>query len=874
LVFLNFVVFSVMSEVRAAPLTDEEKGAFKWFDGLGFPRFERLQWVNVATGQWSQSGNRPRENHYFAAFLLNLDGDRFTVFTTDASTLTFVRTSNQGPEYERVGYEPRNLEQDARLCLQSLRHPPTNEEERLWQRFGERLTQRSEVFILARACAANGLDELAHDLCVQAEAMPDRRTDGKTAPFIKRVSDDFAYSTIWKAFLDFEDPKIARPQLLEAFQNFVTHYPDSEYTPRARETATILERMVKEDEIHAKAATRPFDQMRVTDRVAELIFQLRDQNGHQWFQPGACNIFLDERGEKSPASQLVAIGFDAVPQLIDALNDDRFTRSVGFHRNFYFSHFVLRVGDCAEAILSRIACRPFWVNRSSTGAMLKDGQVDDTRRQVQQWWAEVQKNGEKQVLVDAVASGDEKASEQARRLVQKYPAAALKAIIQGIAKTQSDWLRVQLVQAAGGLQGDGPLPFLTGQLTGGASIDVRVAAASALRHRGKSQATAAMIDEWDRQCDAVQNRDREAPASLVEFLISSDDPAAIHALKERIQDWPVSSRLGIVESLGESENMIAMGMTLPGTAASAKLSPATLDAIEDLLIARLDDVEELGGMSGVIGDDPFWDPRVCDMAAHSLASRWKELYRFKFSAPLAERNRQRVMIQNTWRECHNLPPLPLPQPRKIQPVPAERINPLLERLASPDEVARTRTAGDIEALGLGAMPAVREAIQAFPKNDPRESALNSLARRLSCRVDQVEVLPANFQPEGALKSALVALKGNALTSESFIRVLIAFATTQPPGIRGMKLFAARGDDFTGVAIRLQMIAGKHTDDSVWDIQERVTAGDEGLLGTFGEAFAERLQKPEGWDDLTQSLNAALKTSPETPLEVRISLTRN
>src|SRR4029077_20857770 len=102
------------------------------------------------------------------------------------------------------------------------------------------------------------------------------------------------------------------------------------------------------------------------EQVAELIFQLRDQNGHPFMQPGSCDIFDRFGGSKkdTAAHKLVKIGYDAVPQLIEHLDDQRFTRSVGFHRNFYFSHHVLRVSDCALEILEEIAAQHFWTASS------------------------------------------------------------------------------------------------------------------------------------------------------------------------------------------------------------------------------------------------------------------------------------------------------------------------------------------------------------------------------------------------------------------------------------------------------------------------------------------------------------------------------
>ena len=75
-------------------------------------------------------------------------------------------------------------------------------------------------------------------------------------------------------------------------------------------------------------------------------------------QPGSCDIFDTLAGKKgTPAHKLVDLGYEAVPQLIEHLDDERYTRSVGYHRNFYFSHHVLRVSECAMTIISRIAGR-------------------------------------------------------------------------------------------------------------------------------------------------------------------------------------------------------------------------------------------------------------------------------------------------------------------------------------------------------------------------------------------------------------------------------------------------------------------------------------------------------------------------------------
>lgn len=150
----------------------------------------------------------------------------------------------------------------------------------------------------------------------------------------------------------------------------------------------MLRQMIVEDNTHTKQA-QSFAEMTQEEQIAELIFQLRDQNGRQWGQPGTCDIFSDPRGENSPAEQLVQIGYPAVPQLIEALEDPRFTRSVGFWRDFVFSHHVLRVGDAALAILERIADRSFYQHTYTNAQMTKDEETAAVKAAVEAWWQEV-----------------------------------------------------------------------------------------------------------------------------------------------------------------------------------------------------------------------------------------------------------------------------------------------------------------------------------------------------------------------------------------------------------------------------------------------------------------------------------------------------
>ena len=94
---------------------------------------------------------------------------------------------------------------------------------------------------------------------------------------------------------EFNDLKVSRPQLLQRYERIAKSFPKTSRHVLATETVALLKQMIKEDEEHTaiRKNGKPFDLLSKNEQVAELIFQLRDQNGHQWMQPGDCDIFGD-----------------------------------------------------------------------------------------------------------------------------------------------------------------------------------------------------------------------------------------------------------------------------------------------------------------------------------------------------------------------------------------------------------------------------------------------------------------------------------------------------------------------------------------------------------------------------------------------------
>jgi hypothetical protein len=879
---------------QATSSPEERREAFRWFGTLGFPDVKDCPLVRVATGRWHRYGDDPPENTFVEGFLLAEHGDTFSVFTLALDTLTLQKTPDDTAAHERVGYEVLNLAEEAAASLRALREAARGKElDRIMGRFGERLRQRTEVFVLAWACWRHGLDDLAGELYEQAAHMPDYhpRPDQPKRTFPQVVAADLAHAHMWRAVLDFGEPEVSRPQLLEKFRHLVRHYPESEHIGSARETVALLEQMVQEDEEHGRRrhGGKPFVQLNKQEQIAELIFLLRDQNGQQWSQPGSCDIFLTRDGsEDTPAHQLVRMGYDAVPQLIAVLEDRRFSRSVGFHRDFYFSHFVLRVGDCAEQIISRIAGRSFYQPKSTYAAMLKDGEAAGVKAEVLAWYAELQHKGEKQLLIEATAKGDRNSPGQAERLLAKYPEAAFPALVAGTRSAEDDWTRAALVGLAGKLPGDGPLSLLLAEAKDGPSVACRLAAARCLHERGRPEGVAAMIAEWNRERPASQEEPLESVAG---FLAGCNRREAIAALAKDLRKRPVDLRLAVVSAFGESHFLgvvaAAGGAALrPGENRASRISEPVREAIEELLIAALDDREERAGMSGTWNGKSFSDPRVCDLAGHVLHQFLPDRYSFDLSAPLEQRDRNLVELKNVWRRAHGQPPLPLPARPVIPTVADERLLPLVEKFLHGPADEQAKAEQQIHQLGLGALPGVVRRLEKTGKGELARPALEALSRRLACLVVAVVIADDSLPPGPTLAGQLEAMKGKPFDPRVFIRTISTLMGTLPRSVHGLRFSTHRPGD-GGMTIRVDLLdearaarlarsatvspglAAPKDKPYSWNFSEQVTVGRKSLRGLFGGTAGDWIKGEH--PDLEEALTRACAAPPTEPIEIRIQL---
>jgi hypothetical protein len=646
-----------------------------WLETLKFPRLERCPYVEVTITEADPPPGQKPDFVRVDGFLLKDSGKTFTVFVIELkekldtyypmmdppfwplTEVTIEKDSSKGKE--RASYRVVDLDTEASALARELALPNTAKINlKLWDEAAFRhVSKPTAIAFFASACRQNHREKIATELIKGLTNTYERYlSDGeKEKPLQKFLQDSISEVVLWRATLQFKDPLINRKEILTTFQDLRERFPQSRYQSTIQETIKTLELMVQEDQQH-----RPKDLEKLTadEKMGELIFQLRDQTGIQEMQPGWCNIFArdDPKNPQSPASQLLRVGYPAVPQLIAALDDQRLSRSIHFWRGYTFSHYVLRVSDCAQQILERIANRKFYEPKATGSDMTSDGAVASTKHAVESWWSEFQKKGEEQSLIDAVSAGDENSPAQAETLLQKYNSSAPRAIMTGASASKNDRIHATLLMLLENAKGDEVVTFLREQMKESPGLEARLAAALVLFDHGEAESVTSMIQEFNSISPKLaqstwHDDDRDAIENLIEFLANSGRTDAVKTLAQSVHNVSKDTRAAIVSVLAPSEQKLGLRR---GAAAQREgpAGDAGADQEAQMLLASLLDDRSILSTSGGIGekDLDYQKARLCDYAGFVLAKRWPQKYKFYWSLNLQENDRQLNQLKIVSRE--------------------------------------------------------------------------------------------------------------------------------------------------------------------------------------------------------------------------------
>lgn len=374
-----------------SPLTATDRAQFAWFDGIGLPScagkpYVRVRWVRAgappdiprAKDVWEVDGFVVAER---AGMLTLLDGDLWPrkVPRTPAPGWT-------------GGVTTLDLQHVAHLAtgrLNSMRTDPGAVEgmDEMYRGIRLRFGDEAQSVALARHCAENDLEVEAHALLEAARALPPAlgADSDEELNFEELVASQLAEGVMWRILFDFADPETSRAALLTRARGWIASFPDALDAERVEDMVRILPGMVEEDAEHPAIDAQALAKLAPAEQARALLWMLRDQGGDV-VRDRKGRVGVDLGADDTPARRLVALGRAAIPALVEALRDERFTRAVLFIQDTSPERlFVARVGDFARVILETITGTAYGEISENAPSLFQYGKARDVQRRWRRW---------------------------------------------------------------------------------------------------------------------------------------------------------------------------------------------------------------------------------------------------------------------------------------------------------------------------------------------------------------------------------------------------------------------------------------------------------------------------------------------------------
>ncbi len=388
-------------------------------------------------------------------------------------------------------------------------------------------------------------------------------------------------------------------EAIERKWSIIARLPKTNLTDEALEMSASYRRQILEEENWTELTPELLALKPPTEQAAYWIYKLRDVAATQESQPGSCSIFncFSDNGKPQPPTELVRLGWDAVPLLIEHLEDPQPTRSLGFWRSFAPESFrLLRYKHACLEILNEITHLHLYEDEDEPGLVKKDAE---------RCWRTARDKG----LEAAYAV-----------LLDDHPGMSAERLL---SVNRSKWEPILLDRLReGGRTAQAML----------AALDTRVRADEDLMLRlihSPNLAVAAEVASWldERQqsdvgARALLDRLADAPAVIAEeeiegFRMAMDTIAATHT-KTRAAEWAK-----LLEHSSPTIRLRAM--------ACADRLPSR--EVIDRILPFLDDRSS-------IGHAVRWDPgaRVCDVAAEVLQDVLEPQSLFPWDSGIEERD--------------------------------------------------------------------------------------------------------------------------------------------------------------------------------------------------------------------------------------------
>jgi HEAT repeat protein len=809
-----------------------------WFDGLGFPDLGKLPFVVLTRGgrpireNWSSSGQ-------VHGFLVSDDETEFTILKTDLTLDTSPKTGQW-----RIERHPADLDRFVRegLALMAL----DDSQSKFWgaHPFGEFRwvnQQRFRLFVLARACLARGLDRLAYVLWqIPARDGP----EGWHAYPPWSLGEEIRLETASEVLRDwhesFASEDLTFSDLRATYRERVAPLVREHDLKAVEKTLVFLDEMVDLEGRALEPGGNPLDRAR---ELVRRLPMLRCSADASWWR-----VFRSDIPDELPASELVDLGLDAAPALIDALDDRRPTRIVIHYRQDKGQYRSwLRILDVGE--VCRIVLEDLLDGQSLSPA---EGPRSDWKEAARRRLREV---GDVKVRVETLISEVRKGGEKTRRaaghLIRLDPARAAEVLPDIISGTTEYWVRSSLIQDLGLLRDPETLAYLHGLLES-PSLETRLAASRALLRRGDRAGVESLLRECRETLIECYGPDESVvgrPSGPLDFLCGIREAEVLRRVRDAVEGLPIRIHLDFVG---------AIPVWRPETEEADRDRRAAHErVVESVLVTYLSDdgaareAEEKADLSNA--------------AAEKLARLRPERYRFEDEASSSRKRRLRAEMLNVWRVAHDLEPLPVPSFGRVEPLADDLIRPLIEaHRRATSRPARWLAALRIERAGPGALPAVRRA--AASASDPTVvRRLTDLTRRLASTVRRAAPSKESLDVGPEAIAALERLVERPLTGRRLVALALTIQRAAPESAEEMLIRIVQDGTDSGVEVEVELRLSPRRKRG-WDTDVSI-----GEFRTSSSAPYE--EDLEHWREVADALDDALAHDSELRGEIQTVIKR-
>ncbi len=646
---------------------------------------------------------------------------------------------------------------------------------------------------------------------------------------------------------NFEDLSISRETLHEELVRFVQVFPTFGKTAQATQLRDNIKLLVDEDAKHTLDID--LESLPVNERIAELIYQLRNQESGPLMSMQYHHARLQANANPAtsePCWKLYRLGFDAVPQLIEAISDSRPSRIVEFPRTLSDNIQILTIGQCAELILFQF---------SEDRTEFRSDSTSERQAAYRTWYAGVEKIGVKEHLIGIVEKGELSMEKQALLLARFYPEAALKSIPIGVDRTKITATRrgsYEVMSTFGELGAE----YLVDQFAIETEPSLLMTLAKLLSHSHSEIAFEFILRRFEayRDLKVTKNRAYYEDGTytahlqeLAEFLVRSNRVEAIITLKNSMDSLPLSVRGAIVNGYNRDQEK--------------EISQSVMDAIEALLIHELSDT----GREHIRFSTGRFDWRVCDHAASALNKLHPNRYAFNMKLVTYKLDRQRMNAINEYRSRGGLPRVTIHENRPTVQADEQKVLRLVQQFLQNDESKRMVAETELMALGLSAYPAIEKQTKRGSLNDSEQKQLRNLLHRMSQIMQEVKISGDSPKLGEPVLRRLRELEGKQMTSEVLSDLVRELAGIDFGEIGILRIDFCNCEPNAGFAVDISATGyqGELRQSRIARMEFAISAGEEDETQYQGGPIEE----------LSEMVARVLNDPMRTPVSVKILLHR-